>query len=204
MVPNKPVRILFLLLLISFFVWWGLVPALTRMDTDFPNYYTGGRIILDGGDLTRLYDDSWFQANMAALGIRQEGKFSPFPPPTALLFVPLSLMKPETALSLMTAINLMFLITGVILMSRISGKNNIDAGIILLLSGTGLSNCVRFGQLYIILSVLTLAGYYLYTRHRPVSAGVLLGLLIPVKYFPIVYVTYFSTRKRCKLTAAAV
>jgi hypothetical protein len=64
----------------------GVVPAVTRVDTDFPNYLTAAKIVADGGSAERLYDDSWFQEQMRRyrIGKLEEGKFYPFPPPTAL------------------------------------------------------------------------------------------------------------------------
>jgi len=59
----------------------GIVPAISQVDTDFPNYFTAAKIVANGGDLDRLYDDRWFQEQMRhyQIGRQFEGKFSPFP-----------------------------------------------------------------------------------------------------------------------------
>ncbi len=59
----------------------GIAPAVSRIDTDFPNYLTAARIVADGGPAARLYDDAWFQQQMRDYGIGdpKQGKFAPFP-----------------------------------------------------------------------------------------------------------------------------
>src|SRR5216684_9243131 len=78
----------------------GVAPAMSKIDSDFPGYFTAAKIVADGGNVERLYDDSWFQGQMRRyeLGKASAGKFSPFPPPTALLLVPLTQLEPLNAL----------------------------------------------------------------------------------------------------------
>jgi len=188
---------------LAFFLWRGFFPALTHIDTDFPNYYTAGKIVAEGNDMTRLYDDAWFQERIYGNGIHQLGKFSPFPPPTALLFVPLSVFEPMTALRIMTIINLLLLISAVFLLSRSVGLTIAEATLLVLLAGVGLVNCFRFGQLYIALSTSIIAGYYWHRRGKQLLAGVSFGLLAAIKYLPMVFVMYFLFRRQWKLVAAA-
>ena len=75
-----------ILLLAAFLVWKGIVPALTRIDTDFPNYYTSAKLFLEGADVAQFYDDAWFAA------IREQGHRCgrSFPPLTVILATPLA------------------------------------------------------------------------------------------------------------------
>ena len=73
--------------LIGFQLWWGIIPAFTAVDTDFPNYYTSSRLLFEGMELDKVYDDAWFQSKINSYDIKQEGKFSPFPPPTSMLML---------------------------------------------------------------------------------------------------------------------
>src|SRR5271156_4617242 len=74
----------------------GIVPASSKDETDFPNYFTAAKIVADGGDTDRLYDNGWFQDQMSRyrIGKASEGQFKPFPPPTALLLLPLARLQP--------------------------------------------------------------------------------------------------------------
>src|SRR5262249_45061634 len=96
----------------------GVVPALSRIDSDFPNYFTAARIARDAQDATRLYDDPWFQQQMRRYGVGSDGKFAPFPPPTALLLVPLAHLTPLAALRVVTAVNVVCLLLSMFLLVR--------------------------------------------------------------------------------------
>jgi hypothetical protein len=202
--PTPYVASAFLVALLSVLVYRGIVPAFTQLDTDFPNYYTAGKIVAEGGEVTKMYDDEWFQQQMQANGIAQAGKFSPFPPPTALLFVPFASFDPLTALRAMTVLNCCALLLCIVLLTRVIQLSTIESTVFCLLSGVGLINCFRFGQLYLVVSLSILLGYYLYTRNRPVLAGVCLGILVPVKYFPIAFILSFAMMKQWRLVLSSL
>jgi len=187
----------------AFVVVRGVVPGFSTLYTDFPNYYVAGKIALEGTNVHRLYDDAWFQDQMKASGIDVQGKFSPFPPPTALLFMPLALLEPITAQRVMTALNLLFLFGSVRLLTRVMNGQLLGSALIVFVSGVGLANCFRFGQMYIALSFALIAGYHLYTLKRPLMAGIVLGFLIPVKYFPAIVLVPFAFRKEWRVILGA-
>src|SRR5579862_3867441 len=87
---SRALAILLFVPLAAILVARGIAPALTRVGTDFPSYLTAAEIVVDRGPVDRLYDDAWFQDQMRRHGVGDpsEGKFAPFPPPTALLLTP--------------------------------------------------------------------------------------------------------------------
>src|SRR6185437_7191427 len=91
-----------LVALIIFESMRGLLPALSRIDTDFPNYLTAAKIVADGRDPRQLYDNTWYRQQMRGYGMDDRGSFNPFPPPTALVLLPLAHLEPLTALRVMT------------------------------------------------------------------------------------------------------
>jgi hypothetical protein len=179
----------------------GIAPAVSRVDTDFPNYLTAARIVADGGPAARLYDDAWFQEQMRSyrIGNPERGKFAPFPPPTALLLIPLARLQPLAALRVMTGVSLLFGALSIILLSRILGWSLAEAAAFVLLSGYAVFNVLRFGQPYILVSTSCILGYFAYRKGRPLLAGVCFGLFVPIKYFPIVILLYFLFRKEWKV-----
>ena len=193
--------VLLLAILSIALVWRGLVPAISKVDTDFPNYLTAARIVVDGGPLERLYDDSWFQSQMRRyqIGKPEEGKFAPFPPPTALLLVPLAHLAPLAALRLVTALSALCLVCAIFLLARVLSWSYLEAAVFVLLSGYANFNALRFGQPYMLVSLSCLLGYYARLRGAPFWAGVCLGLFVPIKYFPIVFLIYFAARREWKL-----
>jgi hypothetical protein len=195
----------FLLVVLGLFLLWrGIIPAWSRLDTDFPNYYAAGRIVLEHGDVNRLYDDTWFQSRQAAYGMDFAGKFAPFPPPTALPFVPLAVFEPLTALRIVTVLNLILLAVAMLALARGTGGAPWEAALLVLLSGSGLANCFRFGQLYIALSLTVILGYILHVKKRNVLAGIMFGVMIPIKYFPAIFLLYFVWKKEWRLVVSAL
>jgi hypothetical protein len=202
--PSPSVAVAFLIPLIVVLIDRGILPAFTQLDTDFPNYYTAGKIVAHGGDVGRMYDDDWFGLQLRTNGFTEPGKFSPFPPPTALLSVPLSFLDPLTALRVMTVLNCCLLLLCIVLLSRVLPLSVIESAVFCLLSGIGLINCFRFGQLYIVLSFTILLGYYLYMRNKPILAGICFGILVPIKYYPIVFILAFVLMEQWRVVLASL
>src|SRR3982074_2763817 len=58
---KRPVALLLFAALAFVLAARGMVPAMSKIDSDFPNYFTAAKIVADGENVERLYDDSWFQ-----------------------------------------------------------------------------------------------------------------------------------------------
>jgi len=198
---RQPIAILLLAGLGMILAIRGIVPAISQVNADFPNYFTAAKIVANGGDVDRLYDDQWFQEQMGhyQIGRPSEGKFAPFPPPTALLMVPLTRLTPLNALRVMTVVSLFGLIGSIILLGRILAWRLIDSSIFILLSGYAVLNALRLGQPYILISACCILGYYAHLKGRPFIAGLCFGLFSPIKYFPLVILIYFAFRKEWRV-----
>lgn len=204
-VPMRPLFVSALLVaLVTFECLRGLVPALSRVDTDFPNYLTAAKIVADGHNPEQLYDDVWFREQTRAYGMQAMSTFSPFPPPTALVLLPLARLPPLTALRVMTAVNVLCLIGSVLLLARALRWRIVDSAVFILLSGAAIISCLRFGQLYIVISTLCILGYCACLEGKFWLAGVAFGLFAPIKYFPLIYPAYMATRKQWKVVLGAL
>jgi Glycosyltransferase family 87 len=206
---KRPVALLLFVALAFVLASRGMVPAMSKIDSDFPNYFTAAKIVADGGDVERLYDDSWFQGQMRRyqIGKPAAGKFAPFPPPTALLLVPLTQLEPLSALRVMTGVSTLCLVCSIILLARILSWSFVDSAVFVFLSGNAVLGALRLGQPYILVSTSCVLGYYAYLMGRPALAGMCFGLFSPIKYFPVVILIYFAFRKEWKLVlggAAAI
>lgn len=193
-----------LISLLAFVSILGIFPALTRIQTDFPNYYTAGVIARTGVGVERLYDDQWFQEQIHEQGIPELGKFSPFPPATALLFIPLSWFTPLTALRILTLANILLLGGTVGLLAKLFHVSVRESCVFVLLSGLAVVNCFRFGQLYIALMFTMVLSYYRLTQRRPLLAGLAAGILLPVKYFSVVLLLFFLLKREWKAALATL
>jgi hypothetical protein len=198
---TRPAAILLCAVLALLLVARGIVPALSKIDTDFPNYFTAAKIVADGGNVDRLYDDSWFQEQMRRyqIGHTPGGKFTPFPPPTALLLVPLTGLEPLDALRVMTVVSVLCLICSTLLLAKILVWSRIDSTVFVLLSGYAVHNSLRFGQPYILVSLSCILGYYALGKGKPLLGGMCFGLFAPIKYFPVVILIYFAFRKQWRV-----
>jgi hypothetical protein len=194
--------IMMLAVLAAFIFHKGIVPALSEIDADFPGYFISAKILVDGRDTQRLYDDAWFREQIRRYGLesaKNPGKFAPFPPPTALLLVPLARFEPLTALRIVTAVSVLCLICSIFLLARILAWSPVDSALFILSSGLAIISGVRFGQPYILISTFCILGYYLYLERKPWLAGICLGLFVPIKYFPVIILAYFAFRKEWKV-----
>lgn len=200
----KPAAVLLLAALIANFIARGILPAMSSVESDFPSYFTAARIVADGKDTTRLYDIPWFQEQMSHYGIGKPsaGKFSPFPPPTALLLVPLARLAPLDALRVVTVVSVLCLGASILLLARILAWGALDASLLVLLSGWATLSDLRLGQPYMLVSACCILGYYAYVRERSWLAGAALGLFAPVKYFPVVFLAYLGLFRRWQVLAA--
>jgi hypothetical protein len=198
---NRAVAIVLFAALAAVLIARGIVPAMSKIDSDFPGYFTAAKIVADGGPVEQLYDDAWFQQQMhryvpASEGI---GKFSPFPPPTAFLLLPLTRMEPLNALRVVTVVSALCLAGSIVLLARMLSLTLVESAVFILLSGYAVINTLRLGQPYIAVSSSCIAGYYAYIKNRPVLAGMCFGLFLPFKYFPAVILIYFAFRKDWKV-----
>src|SRR6202522_1731043 len=159
---RRPAALLLFVALTLLLAARGIAPALSKVDTDFPNYFTAAKIVADGGNTDRLYDTGWFQDQMRRyqIGKASEGEFKPFPPPTALLLLPLARLQPLDALRVLTGVSVLCLICSIILLGKILSWSLVDSAIFVLLSGYAVLGALRLGQPYILVSLACILGYY--------------------------------------------
>lgn len=178
--------------------------------TDFPNYYTAAVLVTKRAPLRNYYDWPWFQRQMNYAGIENQlGGYIPQTPLTMLPIVPLAGLKPQTAKRVWLLVNLALLIAVVCLLSRVM-RFGIPEISLLAFAGFGtLHSNFLLGQYYVFLLFLLTAAYYLLSRKRPFSAGMLLGLTFVLKLYGAPFLLYFAVKHRWRavsgmLTAAVV
>src|SRR5215831_5263596 len=95
----------FVFLLLPFRTAWN------NLGTDFPNYYTAGRLVRHGEPLRNYYDWTWFARQMNYAGVERLGAYTPQTPLTMLPMVMLSGLPPLTAKRVWLVINLVLLLS---------------------------------------------------------------------------------------------
>jgi len=195
-----------LLLIVSWLLYsQGIRPAAGNARGDFANYYTSAKLVAKGAPLQKAYELPWFQMQIDRLGIKHQiGSFIPFPPPTGLVLLSLARLQPAAARNTWTAIQLGLLILLILLLHRLTGLPWLLTAVVVFSSGYALINEIRFGQLYLLLTASIVAALLAYRRGHQAAAGILLGVLIPVKYLGVLFVLYFAWKRQWRLVSAAV
>ncbi len=183
----------------------GLMPAVTSIGTDFTNYYVSSYVLVHHSqDSNKLYDSEWFSHRAQSLGGPVGAIFQPFPPPTALLMVPLTFVDIRTAKFIWTLLNICFAAGLVLILSRLGTLSDFHAVLLVLGSGWAIVNTFALGQVYLLMTLCLAISIYLYGQKKDFASGVLAGLFIPVKYFPLALVVVFLVERRWNAAAGAL
>jgi hypothetical protein len=172
-----------------------------EMQSDFPNYYTSSLLLVEGAEVSRIYDNTWFAEQLAVHGFDQPGKFIPFPPPTALLMVPLTPFDPLSAKRIWLLMNVLLLIPTVFFIRKISGERRRVAWLLLLATGLGLANNFFLGQVYLLLLLALFAGYHLIMAKKEYAGAGIWGVAAAIKLIPVIFLLPFIIQKKWKLLA---
>ncbi len=187
-----------------FHIKYGVVPAWNEINSDFPNYYTSSKLLLEGTDLKQVYDDTWFQKQITNYGIKEPGKFSPFPPPTFFVMLPLASFSPLIAKRMFLVLNIFLALTIAYLFKRISSFSYIACLNVILLSGAAFINNMLFGQLYLLLLLANVLGYYYLLNGNDFAVGILWGVGAAIKYFPFIFIPVLIIKKKWKVLAVLI
>jgi hypothetical protein len=189
-----------LFVILAFFhIRYGIIPGWNKINSDFPNYYTSSKLILEGKNMHNIYNDKWFQQKIYEYGINEPGKFSPFPPPTVFVLVPEAYFNPLTAKRIYLLINVILIFGISYLIRRITGFHLIDVFNIILLSGIALVNNFLFGQFYLVLLLLITLDYYFLNMSEKYTAGIFWGIGAAIKYVPVIYLPVVILKRKWKV-----
>ncbi len=191
--------------LVAHMLVMDVLPAFRAVTQDFPAYITSAKIARDGL-AAKLYDGPWYREQMQRYGVDipagippQNIVFAPYPPPTALLLLPLASFTPLTALRFLTVLSVLCLIGSMLLLSGIFAWRLVDSALFIVLSGHALHSGLVFGHPYILISTVCLLGYYLYLHRRPWLAGLCLGVFVPIKYWPVSLLAGFALHRQWRV-----
>jgi len=170
--------------LLLFFLLRVALPAATTPTHGFSAYFTAARLIREGADPARFYDDAWFWEQTVRLGFAgAEDIYNANPPVTALLLWPLASFAPPTARMLWTGLNLLFL--GLALTLTLHTLRAPPAagacGLALLTLAQPVREEVRLGQAYALLLLGLAAFLWAYLAGHDRAVGVVFGLILITK-----------------------
>ncbi|HLT20567.1 MAG TPA: glycosyltransferase 87 family protein, partial [Thermomicrobiales bacterium] len=77
---------------------WSARPAASELSYGFASYYTAAKLVRDGAEPARFYENRWFLERSINYGfVETPDIYFVNPPPTALVFLPLTALSPERA-----------------------------------------------------------------------------------------------------------
>jgi hypothetical protein len=132
---------------------------------------------------------------------RQLGAYTPQPPLTMLPMVPIAGFAPQTAKRIWLVLNLLFLGSTVLLLSK-TGRLRIPHITLLALAAyPSLRSNFLLGQYYVFLLFLLTLAFYLIKRKELISSGVMVGLAFVLKLYGGPLLLYFAAKRHWKAVA---
>lgn len=193
-----------------FFLATSFRTGWSRLDTDFPNYYTAAKLVRQGQALAKYYDWTWFAREMNYVGIeRQLGAYAAQTPLTMLPMVPLTGLSPLGAKRVWLILNLCFLGITIWLLSRVTRFKVEQIWLLAFCGFFSLRTNFLYGQYYLFLLFLLTLGFYLLHRNNPLTAGSFVGLAFGLKLYGGPFLLFFAAKRQWKavfgmLAASAV
>lgn len=151
--------------------------ALDPNQSDFANYFVPAFVLARGGDLGALYQADVFAEATSVAGLRSLGSFVPHPPPNALWLLPFAHLSPTAAKGLWTLILIAALGVSIWMLRRLWPEVSPSlAALLVLAPALSIRNSLAFGQPYLLLGALLIAGALALRSSHAFSGGLLLGL----------------------------
>jgi len=176
----------------AWIVYKGVKPGWSDTQTDFNNYYASAKLFRQGELIHSFYANEEFSELAKANGVKNGAKFSPFPPPTAVLYWPLSFFDLLTAKRIWLITNLVLLVMLPFRMRHFFKETNLLENVFILsLFFVPLASNLHFGQFYFVTAFLLFeaVGGFL-SKRKLMLSSILIGGLAAVKYLPILFLGY--------------
>lgn len=155
---------------------------------------------LDGKDIKTAYDNVEFNRQLLMYGINEQiVSYTPYPPLTALIMLPIAKLVPLDAKLWWNIFNLVVLLACIIVLSKIAQLDFFKCGLIFFLSGFALANNFFFGQVYLLVLLFLLLSMYFMQRDKDDLSALFIAFSIVLKFYTIFFIFLFIFKKRYKL-----
>lgn len=184
------------------------LPAVGHVTQGFAAYYAAAYAVIHSG-ASDLNNDAAFATWLVRAGIHVGEVFQGNAPTLSLLMIPLLVVSPETAQTLWLAANLVMLTACVWLAGQLCAPDNqltrwCIAAVFPLLNPV--RETIHWGQVYILLALLSLVAVRALVQRRHMTAGISVGLAMLIKpYYGILALALliWSRRWRASLATGA-
>ena len=180
-----------------------IVPsAWSKLITDFPNLYLTARLAHEGVDTSRVYEWVWLQRekDLRSLDIPTIGLI-PVTPFSTLVLWPLTSLPALVAKHAWIIANLGLLVPICWFIHSLTGLSYRRIALILAFSFP-LQRNLLYGQYYVLLLALIVAGCWCYVKERYILSGALIAIAAACKIFPVLFVVLFLRRRNWRSLAS--
>ncbi|WBX71660.1 glycosyltransferase family 87 protein [Tenacibaculum retecalamus] len=189
-------KVLWLVFSFIIIIWKGVIPGSKKVNTDFNNYYTASKLVLEGKSIHQFYNNDWFYKQAQNLGIKSGAKFSPFPPITAYAYIPLTIWEPLKAKKKWLIFNVLLLIILPFRIKEITAWPLITTMLFISLFSIPLISCLISGQIYLVIAFILLEVFgQVYMKNKPLLISLLIGITSSLKYVPILFLGFIIQNK---------
>ena len=187
-----------LILTVLVLAWKGILPGWKDKPSDFNNYYVAAKLVTDGESIHQFYDNDWFNVKARQIGIKDGAKFSPFPPITAFVMLPLSPFKPINAKRIWLVFNVFLLAILPFRIKKITSWSLLNSALFLSVFTIPIASNLNAGQLYLAIGFLLIEILgQAYFKYKSRLIGSLIALVTLLKYIPALFLAYtFNFNKR--------
>jgi hypothetical protein len=184
------------------FAFFG-IKAAVRPSHGFGAYYTAARLVKEGDDVSRFYDNDWFRAQFKRYVPFGSDIYNINPPITALLLLPLAGFDYMGARVVWTIFNLMCLIGAVgWLLWQLEFRGLwMPGSIVFVLLYQPIYANFSYGQAYVLLFALLVMAWHGYRHRHEAMLGIALGLMVILKTSGVLLWLLLLVQRRWKALA---
>jgi hypothetical protein len=183
--------------LAALFLWKGFLVGWAALNTDFPNYYLGGKLFRAGWPLERFNDWIWLQRQKDHAGLDQAlVGYLPSTLWSTLIIVPLTWLSPLAAKRVWLLVNLALLLGVGGLLRHLTRLPMRRIALMVLVAVVPLRTNFQFGQQHVVVLLLLTLATWAYFHDRPALSGMALAFGAALKLYPALFVLLFWRKRR--------
>jgi len=181
----------------AYFIFFVVTNA-SRSTHGFLAYYTASKLLAEGEDVSRFYDDDWFSSNVKRFVPEVYEIYNVNMPTTSLIMLPLVTFDYITARIIWTIFNFIILIAAVLFLIQKFNYKEFWVPLILILFLSYHPLYVNFllGQAYILIFCLLIVAWYAYVSENEKLLGVVIGLIFILKSTSFIFWLFLLVQRR--------
>lgn len=195
------VQILWSIALILFVCFtYFVVTNAARPSHGFATYYTASRLLIEGEDVSKFYNDDWFSSHVEEYVPGIYEIYHVNMPTTLFITLPIAVFDYKTARVIWIIFNLTLLVVVVFfIIKQFKFRETwIPLVLIILLSFQPLYANISYGQVYIFIFCLLILAWFAFSSDREEWLGLLIGLIFILKTTTFVLWILLLVQKKWK------